>query len=358
MKIMILDNIAKELKGRGQTALFGRTDKWALIVTSLKPKPGLERIGTFLGAGKASKKNEFIFSMFPEGLASSYLALIDGPRSMSAGILPYTTDFQKRNRGLLDSSILQKRAVTIVGLGSGGSALALALLRSGLTNQTWIEFDTISLSNLCRSEYTLPDVGKKKTEALLEKALAINPCANILVFEEDVLEMDFEKLKRIIQESDLIIEATDSQKTKILINGLARHTTPVIYPAVYSEGRGGDIGFTLPIKGFPCFECIYHSIIGQKNDNQSQEWDYTTGQPKPMPALLADIQVICARTTKIALALLTGDQENSFLEKVTKPGCTLLLIGNERNVSGFEEPFTEAWVETRINPDCTCQTLK
>ncbi len=80
-------------------------------------------------------------------------------------------------------------------------------------------------------------------------------------------------------------------------------------------------------------------------------------QAKPMPALIADIQVVVARTVKLALAILTSDQENSFLEKVTEKGSTLLLIGNESNFSIFEKPFQEIWAKTEINPECSCQTL-
>lgn len=352
MKIMMLDRIAEQLKSRTQAVLYGITDKHALMVSSLEPAPGLDRIGVFSSMGESIEEPELIFTFSQTG---PILACIDN-EEYPVEIISYATDFNKRNKGLVDESVLQKIVVTIIGLGSGGSSIALDLIRCGVTHLTLIEFDTVSLSNLCRSVYTLADVGRKKTEAILDKALSINPCVWLSLIDEDVLEMGMEKLEEIIGQSDLIIEATDSPKTKILINGLACHNTPVIYPAVYEEGRGGDIFFSFP--GFPCYECVFRSIIQNMQENKGLEWDYTTGQAKPMPALIADIQVVCARTVKLALALLTGDQETSFLKRVIEPGCTLLLIGNEKDVSVFPNAFGEAWVETHINPECPCQTLE
>lgn len=357
MEIKIVDKTLEDLKNREQASLYGIQKQGVKIISSLNQKSGLKKIGVF--SQKKNKKGNFGLVLYfeNESLKCCSYSQDIGITELTVEVLPYSSDFNKRNRGILDESILQQRNVTMIGLGSGGGKIALDLIRSGIINQTWIEFDQVSLSNLCRSVYNLVDVGKIKTEALLEKALAINPCANIQIFDEDVLEMDSEKLEQIIETSDLIIEGTDSQKTKILVNGIGFNSTPVIYPAVYENGRGGDILFTLPIEGFPCYECVFRSVIDQNQENKNPEWDYTTGHPKPLPALIADIQVVCARITKLALALLTGDQENSFLEKIIKPGCTLLIITNEKDVSGFQDPFQEKWIETKITPECMCQTL-
>ena len=212
--------------------------------------------------------------------------------------------------------------VTAVGLGSVGSPLVLGLVRSGIINFNLIEFDTVSLSNLCRSPYDLFDIGRSKGDCIYEKALVINPCVNFKIHKENVLEMDQDILSEIIDSSDIIIDSTDSTRTKALINGLAHDTKPVIYPSVYNLGKGGDILFTLP--GLPCYECVFKSIMSEIKDIKHSDWDYSTDQAKPMPSLLSDIQVIVARAVKIALAILTGNTEKSFIEKITEPGYTLL----------------------------------
>ena len=85
--------------------------------------------------------------------------------------------------------------------------------------------------------------------------------------------------------------------------------------------------------------------------------DYTAGDLKPMPALISDIQIIIARTVKLALALLTEGTKDAFLDKVTEPGCSLLLIGNEKGAVIFDSPFQEVWARTNIDDDCICQSL-
>ena len=328
-----------------------------MIVSSLKLTKGLNKIGVFYqNKEKINKeKEELVFFFHERKINCLHINDYKTTNNIEVIVINYATDFNKRNKGIIDESVLQKRKVTIFGLGSGGSAIAIYLVRCGVTNLNLIEFDIVGISNLCRSVYDLPDVGKKKADSLLEKLLRINPNLNIKLYDEDILEMDSEKLDEIIDNSDLIIEATDSAKTKRLINGLAYHTTPVIYPAVYENGKGGDILFTLP--GFPCWECIFSSLYEEMKKNE-REWDYTIGQPKPMPGLISDIQIIVSRTVKLALAILTGDQKESFFEKITEPACTLLLISNEKKgVNGFNMPFQEAWVETKINPECSCQTL-
>jgi molybdopterin/thiamine biosynthesis adenylyltransferase len=268
----------------------------------------------------------------------------------------YTSDFNKRNKGIVDESVLQEATITIIGLGSGGAGITNELVRCGVTNFKLNDFDTISLSNLCRSEYNLLDVGKKKTKVMREKLQKINPCINVELYDESIMDMDIEKLEKIIDSSDLIIEATDSPQTKILINGLAYNKKPVIYPAVYEHGRGGDILLTMP--GLPCYECVFKSIIDDIPTSKKRDWDYSTGQAKPMPALISDIQIVISRTVKIALAILTAGTQDSFFEKITEPGCTLLRINNERNDLVPNKTFYEEWVETKIHHDCMCQTLK
>jgi molybdopterin/thiamine biosynthesis adenylyltransferase len=361
MEIMILGNMLEELKKRQQAVLYGLHEKEKVIVSSLKEKLGLKRIGIYQKSKRSllSKSNNETFMFY---LKDDQLLCIHNPSDkkpydiLLAQPIPYRTDFQKRNHGIIDESILQEKRITIVGLGSGGSQNVLDLAKAGVTNFILIDYDTVNVSNLCRSIFDLPQVGQKKTEATLEKLLRVNPCVNVQLYNEDVLAMDNEKLMEIIDCSDLIIEATDSVKSKLLINGMAYHSKPVIYPSVYDMGKGGDILFTIP--GLPCFECVFNSIVDEMKGLKKGDWDYSTGQAKPMPALISDIKVVVSRTVKLALGILTADSDNSFIEKITEPGCTILFIGNQKDTFIFKRPFQEVWAQTEIDPECTCQTLR
>ncbi len=354
MRVKILSQVIEELNRDSEVELFGIQDKESVIISSLKSAPRLEKVGVYCATSK--EENEKLVFRFVEGSLACFSQQDGKSKKIQVEVIDYATDFQKRNKGIIEESVLQERTVLIIGLGSGGSAIALDLVRCGVTNLILIDFDEVSLSNLCRSVYDLHDVGKDKTDAIYQKLLSINPCANIELRKEDVFEMRRKELLEVIEKSDLIIEATDSVKTKVLINGLAHSLKPVFYPAVYDSGKGGDILFTLP--GFPCYECVFSSIIGEMKEEKKADWDYTTDHAKPMPALICDIQVVVARTVKLALGILLGDREDSFIEKITELDSSILFISNERGTAGSKKPFDEFWSETRINPECSCQLLE
>lgn len=366
-KVMIIDTVLDELKkmnekdGFVSTQLYGLKIKKGVIVASSEEKKGLARVGVFCRKGNESTAVtlEIPIALYldEEQLNCVSLARKAVIETLPVEVINYADDFENRRKGIVDDSQLKGKTVLVVGLGSGGSALLLDLVRCGVKKIIVIEFDHVSISNIGRSLYDLIDVGRDKTEVIYEKAVKINPYVEIEVYNEDITEMDIAFLRTIISNSDLIAECTDDVKTKRLVNGLAHDNTPVLYPGVYPYGKGGDILFTLP--GEPCFECVFGPILKEASKQKKREWDYLTGQPKPIPALIADIQVVVARTVKLALGILTGDSENSFIENITEPGCTLLMIGNERGVSVFEDnAFGEVWVNTEINPKCICQTLR
>ncbi|MBW1668190.1 MAG: ThiF family adenylyltransferase [Deltaproteobacteria bacterium] len=349
------------MKSIEQTTLYGLQTKNRIIISSLKEKPGLSKIGKYQKKKQhliETLMNEvFTFYLKKNQLYCIYNQGGEEPNEILAvEMINYSTDFQKRNHGIIDESVLQKKTVLIIGLGSGGSEIAVSLARAGVANFILIDFDTVNISNICRSVYDVFDIGKRKTNAIFYKLLMINPTLNIKLFNEDVLEMADQSLRNAIDTSDIIIEATDSVKTKVFINGLAYHSKPVLYPSVYDLGQGGDILFTIP--GLPCFECVFKSITKEMKELKKGDWDYSSGQTKPMPALISDIKVVAARTVKIALAILTANTKDCFIEKITEPGCTILFIGNEKGSFIFEKPFQEVWAETTIDPECSCQTLR
>lgn len=65
--------------------------------------------------------------------------------------------------------------IHIIGCGSVGSTVAENLARSGVTNMTLWDFDTVEPHNLANQMFRQKDVGKTKVEALLDILKEINP---------------------------------------------------------------------------------------------------------------------------------------------------------------------------------------
>ncbi len=358
MNVTILDTMIMELKDKEKAILYGYRDERGVIVLSFDKKDTLDCTGVFFKDQDEHQlenwKDNFIYSMNNGDLDCFYLSSDGSKKVVELQTFNYVTDYASRNQGLIDPSVLQQKTVTIIGLGSGGSMVAQDLMRSGVTKLILIDFDTVNISNLCRSAYSLSDLGKKKTDALYENLLRINPLAEIETFDMDVLKCDINKLREIIEQSALVIEGTDTVKTKLVINGLAHDNTIVLYPSVYDSGKGGELFFTTP--GAPCFECVFGSILPEMLEVKKGDWDYETGEVKPMAGLVSDIRIVVSRTVKLALGFL-AEGKDSFIDKITEDDCTLLLIGNEKDFFIFERPFQEVWAETEINPECMCQTL-
>lgn len=65
--------------------------------------------------------------------------------------------------------------IHIIGCGSVGSTIAENLARSGVTNFTLWDFDTVEAHNIVNQMFTQKDINRPKVEALKEILVGINP---------------------------------------------------------------------------------------------------------------------------------------------------------------------------------------
>ena len=85
----------------------------------------------------------------------------------------------QRVRRIINIDELKKKTVTIVGLGSLGSFMALLLAKNGV-NLNLIDFDRVSIENLSSQIYSRKDIGKYKTKTLAKYRSSIKS-AGILI---------------------------------------------------------------------------------------------------------------------------------------------------------------------------------
>lgn len=89
---------------------------------------------------------------------------------------------------------LRNARVAIAGLGGLGSNIAVALARSGVGHMLLVDYDCVDTTNLNRQAYGISQLGKPKTEAMLELISEINPyldiqCEFVKVTEENATEL-------------------------------------------------------------------------------------------------------------------------------------------------------------------------
>ena len=149
---------------------------------------------------------------------------------------------------LLNSKVL------IVGAGGLGSPAALYLAAAGVGTIGIADFDMLELSNLNRQViHRTADVGRLKTESAKDGVERLNPDVKVITYDE---RLTARNVLDIVQEYDVVMDATDSIKSKFLLNDACYFADkPYIFGgAVRFEGQAGVF---YPKEGGPCLRCLF-----------------------------------------------------------------------------------------------------
>ncbi len=112
--------------------------------------------------------------------------------------------------------MLRNKKVLIIGVGGVGQTVATYLVTNGVINLTIIDFDKVELSNLNRQILlTEKDIGKDKVEVVKCALLAKNSEAHITSHN---LKADDSNISELIKGFDLVVDAVDNWKSKLLIS--------------------------------------------------------------------------------------------------------------------------------------------
>lgn len=182
------------------------------------------------------------------------MALIDGVEVL---VIPSRENLYSRNKGLLELDILSRKRVLIIGLGSGGSPIALDLAKAGVGHFVLADFDRIELHNLSRHICSLNDLGRLKTDAVADAIKGKNPYAVV-----DKLPIDINKnldiLEREIAKADVVLCCTDNNLSRFNTSELLVKLGKVgLFGRAITRAEGGDVYIYRP--GQPCYFCLLGS---------------------------------------------------------------------------------------------------
>ena len=133
-------------------------------------------------------------------------------------------------------------AVAICGLGGLGSNIAIALARAGIGKLLLIDFDRVDITNLHRQQYKANQIGRYKTEALLENLLEIAPYTKVETVTAKITE---ENLVDILKGADIVCEALDDAQFKAMLANGVLEQLPNCYLVVASGMAGMDTPNTI-----------------------------------------------------------------------------------------------------------------
>ena len=112
------------------------------------------------------------------------------------------------------SDRLAQARVGIAGCGGMGSHVATALVRTGIGHIVIADFDTVEESNLFRQCYTPADVGRRKTEALSDRLLEIEPDLDLQVYDGAITA---DNACDVFSGCDVVCECFDRPEMKAML---------------------------------------------------------------------------------------------------------------------------------------------
>jgi len=151
---------------------------------------------------------------------------------------------------IIDSKIL------IIGAGGLGTPALMYLARSGVENIGIADSDKISLSNLHRQIlYDKKDVGKYKVDISKKKILQINSKIKIKIYKKKINKNN---IKLIAEPYDIILDGTDSFKSKLEINDFCKKNKKILILGAISRFVGQLFVFNFKNKKLksPCLKCF------------------------------------------------------------------------------------------------------
>lgn len=149
--------------------------------------------------------------------------------------------------------------VLILGAGAVGSWVASQLCHSGVERLTLVDDDTVEISNLNRSLYTLQDVGQPKVEALTRQLRTINPSLVVRQLRQCVT--DASELLGWLQDAGptaIVVNCADSPSvdaTSALIDRACRATHNAYVIAGGYNLHLSLIGMTVIPGQTACYHC-------------------------------------------------------------------------------------------------------
>ncbi len=295
LTIIISDDLARicRTSGRRPLDLYGifRPDENLVQIFSLQPRDDLKKIGQ---------------------LRSDRIELEGNGISIPLSEIkptPLLEEFTSRSKGVIDTDILARKKVAIVGVGSVGSMVALHLAQSAVGKFAIFDPDTFSASNLSRHACDLNDLGRYKTYAVRDMIHRRNPGAKVETHEKDFVEgYTWEERIAAIKGADLVIAATDEATAQFMGNEVCQELgIPSMYIGCYELACAGEILFVIPGKT-PCFNCFmeFRQSFAQQARRKERGVPYMNedSELKAEPGLAIDISLIVALSSAYALALL------------------------------------------------------
>lgn len=220
-----------------------------------------------------------------------------------------------RNKGILETPVMNSKRVVILGCGSVGSLVAMELARAGVGNFLLADPDTMEYHNICRHQCGIEDVGDLKVNALSRKLRNINPKVNIETFDGIIQNIPKEMLDRFCVAGETIfIGCADNRTADVYSNRISiYYGAAFLSIGFWERAFAGEIFYHIPGKNMPCYECALGtggnlSARAEANHHVYSNQEHIEGM-KFEPGISVDINFITSIGIKLTLDILNEGTE-------------------------------------------------
>ena len=188
---------------------------------------------------------------------------------------------------------IREKHVLVIGAGALGTGNAEALVRAGIGKLTIVDRDYVEWSNLQRQQLYSEEDAKEKLPKAMSAKTRLEAINSEVVIEAHVLDVTPDVMEQLMDQVDLIIDATDNFDIRFIINDIAhKYNIPWIYGAcVGSYG----LSYTIIPTETPCLQCLLKAVpLGGATCD-------TVGIISPA------VQMVVAHQVSEAMKILSGD---------------------------------------------------
>ena len=247
-----------------------------------------------------------------------------------------------RLEGVVDVDGLHHKHVLVVGLGSGGSTVALELAKAGVGYFTLVDPDVIEPANVIRHECDDRYLGRSKVDAVADLIRHRNPDAQVEAVAADAFVLGG-RLAELVACADLVAGCTDVEPPKHLLNRLSLAAgVPAVYAGAYERGVGGEVIRCDGGPADPCYACVTSVLKEAAPPPDGPEHDYGAGPSLAVPGLGLDVRLVALLHAKVCLLSLLGEELEG----------NVVLFGTEAVEGLFPRPFASAFLQ--VNPQMDC----
>ena len=175
--------------------------------------------------------------------------------------------------GVAGQNRIQSATVMVIGCGGMGNAAIAYLAASGVHNLIIADFDVIDQGHLQRQIlFGQQDVRKAKADVIESRLMAQYPGIVITPIRQ---KLNLERLLQCLKSCDVVIDCSDNEQTRLLLNEAAKRSATPFITAAGSGFQAQMAVFDFREFDSPC----YHCLPEEQHFNEVAAEDYTVLSP-------------------------------------------------------------------------------